>query len=128
MGLGDCWFLSSCASVSEVPERMYRIMGQKSYNDHGIFRFRFYVKDRWVWVNIDDRLPSRTWGSGYRPWATWRSDAGAWWMPLLEKAYAKLDQNYERLNGGNGNEGMRTITGMPTNLINNQGELNQAGM
>lgn len=42
-------------------------------------------------------------------------------MPLLEKAYAKLDQNYDRLAGGNGNEGMRTITGMPTNLLNNRG-------
>lgn len=121
MGLGDCWFLSSCAAVSEEAHRIERIMKQDSYNKNGIFRFNFYVKDRWVGVNIDDRLPSRHWGSGFRPWATWRSDSGAWWMPLLEKAYAKLDQNYDRLAGGNGNEGMRTITGMPTNLLNNRG-------
>jgi len=28
------------------------------------------------------------------------SKAHAWWMPLLEKAYAKLDQNYDRIIGG----------------------------
>lgn len=35
-------------------------------------------------------------------------------MPLLEKAFAKLDQNYERLAGGWGYEALRTLTGMPT--------------
>lgn len=115
MGLGDCWFLSSCAAVAEDANRMTRIMGQKHnhYNKGGIFRFWFYVKSRWYAINVDDRIPSRTWGNGWRPWATWPSDNGAWWMPLLEKAFAKLDQNYDRLAGGNGDEGMRLITGMP---------------
>lgn len=34
-------------------------------------------------------------------------------MPILEKAYAKLDQNYDRIIAGNGAEGLRTLTGMP---------------
>ena len=64
-------------------------------------------------MNIDDRIPSYTYGSGFRPMFTGRSHAGAWWMPLLEKAYAKLDQNYERLTGGYLKEGIRVLTGMP---------------
>lgn len=39
-------------------------------------------------------------------------------MPLLEKAYAKLDQNYERIIAGFGIEGLRTLTGKPTTQIN----------
>lgn len=39
-------------------------------------------------------------------------------MPLMEKAYAKLDQDYQRIIGGNGFEGLRTLTGMPTTAIN----------
>lgn len=38
-------------------------------------------------------------------------------MPLLEKAYAKLDQNYDRIVAGWGQEGLRTLTGMPTTNI-----------
>lgn len=36
----------------------------------------------------------------------------------MEKAYAKLDQNYERIIAGMGYEGLRTLTGMPTVYIN----------
>lgn len=35
-------------------------------------------------------------------------------MPLLEKAFAKMDQNYDRIIGGFGIEGLRTLTGKPT--------------
>lgn len=35
-------------------------------------------------------------------------------MPLLEKAYAKFDQNYERIIAGSGAEGLRSLTAMPT--------------
>jgi hypothetical protein len=38
---------------------------------------------------------------------------GGWWYSLLEKAYAKMHQNYARLEGGLPGEALRTITGMP---------------
>lgn len=43
-------------------------------------------------------------------------------MPLLEKSYAKLDQNYDRIIAGNGMEGLRTLTGMPVIDIRNKGK------
>lgn len=47
-------------------------------------------------------------------------------MPLLEKAYAKLDQNYERIGWGNGMEGLRALTGKPTTYLkNNKASINQ---
>ena len=47
-------------------------------------------------------------------------------MPTLEKAFAKLDQNYQRIIGGMGAEGLRTLTGAPTTTIRNNGGANQA--
>lgn len=35
-------------------------------------------------------------------------------MPLLEKAAAKLDMNYDRLNYGGVEEGLRLLSGKPT--------------
>ena len=32
---------------------------------------------------------------------------------MLEKAFAKLNQNYDRIIAGNGAEGLRSLTGMP---------------
>lgn len=117
-GLGDCWFLSAISSISEVPNRIERLIPWTGdYPKNGIFRMNFWVKDKWVSVNVDDRLPSRPYGNGGRPIFTRRSKGGSWYVPLMEKAYAKLDQNYDRIVGGNGDEGLRTLTGMPTDYI-----------
>lgn len=101
--------------MAEKPKRIEDVIVNKDYSAGGIFRFKFWVRDNWYYVNIDDRLPVRSWGRGFRPWATWPSKKmHAWWMPLLEKAFAKLNQNYDRIIGGNGAEGLRALTGMPT--------------
>jgi len=39
---------------------------------------------------------------------------------MLEKAYAKLNQNYQRLVGGTGNIGLRSLTGAPTTVISHK--------
>lgn len=68
--LGDCWFLASAAALAEEPGRITRLFNNRGYNKHGAFRLKFFVKDKWYWVNVDDRLPSRKWGSGFRTWTT----------------------------------------------------------
>ena len=76
--LGDCWFLASASSLAENPERIYDVMYDKTYNKKGIFRFKFWAKNKWHWINIDDRLPVKTHrgssGNYYRLWATSRSE------------------------------------------------------
>jgi hypothetical protein len=63
MNLGDCWFLAAASALAEVPVRVKRVVWNDSYDKNGAFRFSFWVKNKWHKINIDDRLPSRAWGS-----------------------------------------------------------------
>lgn len=123
-GVGDCWFLAGAAALAEDATRMWPLVDKNSrenYSPYGIFRYYFWVKDKWVPINIDDRLPvgykytnSKDYFSTY---ASGRSTFGAWWMPLFEKAFSKLNGNYDRIIGGSGHESLRMLSGKPTYFI-----------
>lgn len=57
-------------------------------------------------------------GDYWDTFATSRSTNGAWWVPLFEKAFAKYNQNYERIEAGLGLEGLRVLTGLPVKYYN----------
>ena len=44
----------------------------------------------------------------------------SWWIPILEKAYAKINGNYERLGLGWMSEAMRVLTGAPSYRYTNK--------
>ena len=77
----------------------------------------FYIRGEKVSVTIDDRIPVLNLGENYTtPYPPINSKpppSGAWWLVMLEKAYAKLNVNYTNLNGGTPGEALRSLTGMP---------------
>jgi len=52
----------------------------------GIFRFNFWHFGRWVEVLVDDRLPTI---NGQLIYGSNLSQPNEFWVPLVEKAYAK---------------------------------------
>lgn len=121
--LADCWFLSGVAAVAEQAERLETIVhanSRGSYNFQGVYRYYFWSQKEWVPVNIDDRLPVKYKYSNskdyFAPWSADRSQHGAWWMPLLEKAYAKFHGNYDRIGWGSGFESLRQLSNKPVFL------------
>ena len=64
-----------------------------------------------ITITIDDRLPILDNGTpvNARP-----SPQGAWWLVILEKAYAKYNVFYANINGGTPLQSFRDLTGMPT--------------
>jgi calpain-15 len=65
-------------------------------------------------VYIDDRLPLGDKGGILN---SRMSVNKAWWLPILEKAYAKMNVNYSTLNGGNPSQALRELTGMPVEMF-----------
>ena len=47
------------------------------------------------------------------PFAAKMSDSGAWWTPILEKAFAKFFQTYLSMHGGMERIALRAMSGMP---------------
>ncbi|XP_067008228.2 calpain-A [Anabrus simplex] len=86
--LGDCWFLSACASIATRPDLIEKVVrpGQVLSGDdyRGILYICFWRFGQWVTVHIDDRLPVKDGALLYGSCA----DPNEFWVAFVEKAYA----------------------------------------
>jgi len=143
--LGDCWFISAL-SVLATKDHLLRGEFNEGILDDGIideeenlmlstgvyppifhsfrqkklFCFKFFKDFHWRWVIIDDRLPCRRTAENQIPrpiYARCKAD-NEFWVPLIEKAYAKLHGNYESLVSGFVDEGLVDLTGFAARKIN----------
>lgn len=71
---------------------------------------QLFVKGKPEIITIDDYLPF--YGSSLM--FSKRANDGDFWVPLLEKAFAKLNGNYEMIGGGWQSESFRILNGAPS--------------
>ena len=137
--LGDCWFISAL-SVIATKDHLLRGQFEYSIVDDGdiddlenimlstgvyppifhrfrsknLFCFKFFKNGKWRYVIIDDKLPCRKiFQKGQVPkliYARCRNE-NEFWVPLIEKAYAKLHGSYESLISGFIDDGLVDLTG-----------------
>ncbi|XP_022891820.1 calpain-type cysteine protease DEK1-like [Olea europaea var. sylvestris] len=105
--LGDCWFLSAVAVLTEV-SRISEVIITPQYNEEGIYTVRFCIQGEWVPVVVDDWIPCES--PGKPAFATSRK-RNELWVSVLEKAYAKLHGSYEALEGGLVQDALVDLTG-----------------
>ncbi|CAN0887743.1 Calpain-type cysteine protease DEK1 [Linum grandiflorum] len=105
--LGDCWFLSAVAVLTEV-SKISEVIITPEYNEEGIYTIRFCIQGEWVPVLVDDWIPCES--PGKPAFATSRK-GNELWVSLLEKAYAKLHGSYEALEGGLVQDALVDLTG-----------------
>jgi len=107
--LGDCWFLSAVSVVATRPELIERLFVSDSHGEeHGIYTIAFFKNDYWHHIVIDDRIPCKPNGGPKYARCKSRNEI---WLPLLEKAYAKMHGSYEALDGGVVNDALVDLVG-----------------
>ena len=91
--LGSCWLLSTVGSFASMDDKslienvLNAKFNQKNGPREGKLVFRFYRFNKFEDVVIDDRLPLIQ--------QEMAEDSRDWWVPLIEKAYAKFYGSYK---------------------------------
>ncbi|XP_053454329.1 calpain-10 isoform X9 [Nycticebus coucang] len=110
--LGDCWFLCACAALQKGRHLLDQVIppGQPSWSDQtyrGSFTCRIWQFGHWVEVTTDDRLPCL---AGRLCFSRCQRE-DVFWLPLLEKVYAKVHGSYEHLWAGQVADALVDLTG-----------------
>ena len=143
--LGDCWFISALSIIAtkdyllrgefsqnilddgKIDEEEIKMMSEgiyppifHSFSSKGIYCFRFFKNFKWRYVLIDDRLPCHAVYNENQTkkliFAHCRQD-NEFWVPLIEKAYAKLHGSYYSLISGCIDDGLVDMTGLVSKKI-----------
>lgn len=139
---GDCWFIGALSVLAVRDElvvggiQRYEITDDlemtpiitksmtegvyppifRVYEKYGIYVFRFFKNFCWRYVIIDSRLPCYI--ANKQPVFGRCKDLNELWVPLIEKAYAKLHCCYESLVSGFIDDGLTDLTGFVAEKIN----------
>ncbi|KAF9981625.1 hypothetical protein BGZ75_007016 [Mortierella antarctica] len=110
--VGDCWFVASLAVLSNIPGLLEQLCVKKN-EKVGVYGFIFFKDGDWVSTVVDDQLFYKIDKQSCRRslYFSSCSEERESWLPLMEKAYAKIHGDYETLTGGFTAEGIEDLTG-----------------
>ncbi|CAF1171562.1 unnamed protein product [Rotaria sp. Silwood1] len=112
--LGDCWLLAALALITERPKMLQHIVLTKTVNEQGVYLIRLCHHGLWKTIIIDDCFPC----AKDNQLAYSKASGRQLYVPLIEKACAKLFGSYADLIGGHTEEGLQLLTGAPSIRIN----------
>ena len=137
---GDCWFIAAVATICSNPDLIEKVCVERD-EECGVYGFVFYRDGEWIWTVVDDNLflskkdfdaggdtydPTGVKETRYKKSHQTGSEAlyfascaheNETWLPLLEKAYAKVHGDYDAISGGISGEAVEDLTGGVTSKI-----------
>jgi hypothetical protein len=130
--LANCWWLSAVATLCGVEGLIERVCVARD-EECGVYGFVFHRDGEWFSTVIDDNLyltwedyrsnPYDSSGKDERDYRKCRqtgskalhfgrcADKNETWLPLLEKAYAKVHGDYDAISGGVAGNAVEDMTG-----------------
>ena len=107
-GLGNCYFLSSLAALTEKPDRIRNLFVNDTINANGVTGVLLCKNGLKQCVIVDDCIPVKNGGPAFT-----RTNGHETWVIMLEKAWAKIHGSYERIVGGDPCNTIRDLCGAP---------------
>ncbi|KAK4501458.1 hypothetical protein PRZ48_007267 [Zasmidium cellare] len=130
--IGDCWWMSAIAALCSRSDLLRKVCVAWD-QDCGVYGFVFYRDGAWIHTVVDDCLyltdkdyisskEAKLNNDSFSGRTTFQRGSSALhfakcvnsdyiWLPLLQKAYAKVHGDYQALISGYAKEGMVDITG-----------------
>ncbi|KAI1319854.1 hypothetical protein EDD11_002848 [Mortierella claussenii] len=114
---GDCWFMAALSVVSNIPGLLEHLCVKRN-EEVGVYGFIFFKDGDWISTVVDDQLFYEL-DQSYKSslyFSKCRSENETW-LPLMEKAYAKIHGDYDSIDGGLTAEGIEDLTGGVSSMI-----------
>lgn len=119
-GLGDCYFLSALACITQRPALIRNLfVGPKApdlvgkLSEYGVYQVRLCHNGYWHVITLDSMLPVNEHGApAFACGARMQI-----WPALVEKAYAKACGCYSALERGGCDEALSVLTGAPCDAM-----------
>jgi len=111
--LGNCWLVAALALISERPRLLEHMLLTKTINREGVYLVRICHNGLWQTIIVDDYFPC----TKHKHLVFTQAKRRQLYIPLIEKACAKVFGSYANLTSGNILEGLQLLTGAPCDYI-----------
>ena len=112
--LGNCYFLSALAALTEFPNLIFKIFKTKEVSEIGLYEIAMFIDGEWQIVIVDDFIPM---SKQTDECAFAKPNINEIWVIILEKAWAKVNSGYLNTIGGYASEPLSVLTGFSKRRI-----------
>jgi Ca2+-binding EF-hand superfamily protein len=113
--LNDCWFVGALIILAAGASYKLKELFVETKPDSGFYKCKFYHEGEWEDVIVDDRIPC--YSNAPVPYFARCFEKSEFWVPIIEKAYAKLHGSYASLEHGCICEALQDLTGEATEIL-----------
>jgi hypothetical protein len=112
--LGNCYFLSAIAALTEFPNLIHKIFKTDKISDSGLYEIALFIDGEWQIVIIDDYIP---YDAEQDNAAFTQANGQEIWVLMIEKAWAKVNGGYLNTIGGLSSDPLLAFTGFHTRKV-----------